>query len=138
MRSVKILSLLVLVISLSGCLDSTSNGPEVIIEHSSRSNYYIANHTDSDLNVTYAIAFLNMDSTVAVLANSTTKIFEAGDIGSSPSPSSAFESLVFSELSNNNTSPLLTIQPIVDQNWAVTGEKDATRFELLITNEDID
>ncbi|MEX1136835.1 MAG: hypothetical protein WEB89_08025 [Balneolales bacterium] len=135
MKSVKLLFLLVFITSLVGCLDTT-NGPEVITEPSSRSNYFIVNQTKSDLNVTYKIAFLDMDSTVAVLADSTTKIFEAGDIGSSPPPSSAFENLRFFELSNDNTSPLLTIQPIVNEDWSVTGEDDATRFELVITNDD--
>ncbi|MEX0779947.1 MAG: hypothetical protein WD491_07855 [Balneolales bacterium] len=136
MKSMKILFLLVFVTSLVGCLHET-NGPEVITEHSARSNYYIVNQTESDLNVTYEIAFLEMDSTVAILADSTTKIFEAGDIGSSPPPTTAFEKLSFFERSDNNTSPLLTIQPIVDENWDVTGEDDATRFELVITNDDI-
>ncbi|MCH2450970.1 MAG: hypothetical protein MK198_12605 [Gracilimonas sp.] len=136
MKSVKLLFLLVFVTSLVGCLDTT-NGPEVITEPSARSNYYIVNQTESDLNVTYEIAFQNMDSTVAVFADSTTKICEAGDIGSSPPPSSALEKLSFFEMSNNNTSPLLTIQPIVDENWGVSGEEDATRFELVITTEDI-
>jgi len=136
MKSVKLLFLLVFIISLVGCL-GTTNGPEVITEPSARSNYFIVNQTESDLNVTYKIASLDMDSTVTVLADSTTKIFEAGDIGSSPPPSSAFENLRFFELSNNNTSPLLTIQPIVNEDWGVTGEDDATRFELVITNDDI-
>lgn len=136
MKSVKLLFLLVFIISLVGCLDTT-NSPEVITEPSTRSNFFIVNQTESDLNVTYKIAFLDMDSTVAVLADSTTKIFEAGDIGSSPTPSSAFEKLRFFGLSNNNTSPLLTIQPIVNEDWGVTGEDDATRFELVITNDDI-
>lgn len=136
MKSVKLLFLLIFITSLVGCLDTT-NGPEVITEPSTRSNYYIVNQTESDLNVTYKIAFLDMDSTVAVLADSTTKIFDAGDIGSSPPPTSAFEKLSFFELSNNNTSPLLTIQPIVNEDWRVSGEDDATRFELVITNDDI-
>lgn len=136
MKSVKLLFLLVFITSLVGCLDTT-NSPEVITEPSTRSNFFIVNQTESDLNVTYKIAFLDMDSTVAVLADSTTKIFEAGDIGSSPTPSSAFENLRFFGLSNNNTSPLLTIQPIVNEDWGVTGEDDATRFELVITNDDI-
>ncbi|MEX0663041.1 MAG: hypothetical protein WEA58_12915 [Balneolaceae bacterium] len=135
MKFLKLLFLLVFVAFLAGCLD-TPNGPEVITEHSSRSNYYISNQTESDFNVTYEIAFLDRDSTVVVLADSTSKIFEAGDIGSSPPPTSAFEKLSFFERSDN-TSPLLTIQPIVDENWDVTGEDDATRFELVITNDDL-
>lgn len=137
MKLAKLLFLSVFVVSLAGCLDSATNEPEIIIEPAAWSNFYIVNQTDSDLSVTYEIAFADKDSTVAVLADSTVKIFEAGDIGSSPPPSSALGKLSFFKLSNDNTSPILTIHPIVDEDWDVTGEKDAIRFEFVITNDDI-
>lgn len=136
MKFVKLLFLFVFIITLAGCLDNSTD-PEIITEPSTRSNYYIVNQTAIDLNVTYNIAFLDKDSTVAVLADSTTKIFESGGIGSSPPPSSALEELSFFELSDNTKSPLLTIQPIVNENWKATGENEATRFELVITNQDL-
>lgn len=136
MKFGRLLLLFLFAAVLTGCLDSATNEPEVIVEPSARSNFYIVNQTELDVNVIYEIAFLDRDSTVAVPADSTIKIFEAGDIGSSPLPSHAFEELRFFELSNN-ASPLLIIHPIVDENWDISGEDDATGFELVITSDDI-
>lgn len=137
MKSVTLLFSLAFITAIAGCLDATTNEPEVITDYSARSNYYISNQTESDFNVTYKIAFMDLDSTVAVLADSTTKIFEAGDIGSSPSPSSALEKISFFGMEQSNTDPLFTIQPVIDENWGVTGEDDATRFVLVITDDDL-
>ena len=127
-------------VAMGGCLDNTGPEPTVITEPSARSYYYIANQSESDLSVTYKIAFLPMDSTVAVPADSTTQIFESGGISSSPSPSEALANLRFYKLSGDTTSPIFTIEPVVDENWDVSTEYvpgDAvTKYKLVVTEED--
>lgn len=138
MKSLKITSLFACtIVTMVGRLDN-STGPETIIDPSARSYYYIANQNGLDLNVTYKIAFLPMDSTVAVPPDSTTQIFESGGFSYS-SPSKSFDKLSFYSSSGDTTSPILAIQPIVDENWNdVTAEDDTVRkYELIITNEDI-
>lgn len=124
-----------------GCLDSMGSEPTVITEPSGRSYYYIANQSSVDLSAKYKIAFLPMDSTVAVPADSTTQIFETGGIGSPPPPSEAMDKISFYKLPDDTTSPSLTIEPMVDEKWDMSQEYepgDAVRkYVLVIIDEDI-
>lgn len=138
MKTLKSTCLFACIILLVSCLDNnTGPEPTVITEPSARSYYYIANQSESDLSVTYKIAFLPMDSTVAVPADSTTQIFESGGISSSPSPSGALANLRFYKLSGDTTSLSFTIDPVVDENWDVSTEYapgDAvTKYKLVVT-----
>lgn len=80
MKTFKITILLACLISLTGCLDNSSE-PGPVIDYGGISDYYIVNQTDIDLNVTFKIRATGNDSTVAVPANSTFKIFRSGGIG---------------------------------------------------------
>lgn len=127
-----------IIATMAGCLDNNT-GSDTTPELVTRENYYITNQSESDLTLTYKIASADMDSTVAVPADSTTKIFENGGIGNSSTPSSSFASLRFYKKAGDRTSPLLTIEPIVNENWNFTagGDDEPAKYELVITEEDI-
>lgn len=125
------------ILTMVGCLDNNT-GTEIITEPTVKSEYYIANQSGSDLNVTYKMASTNRDSTITIPADSTIKIFESASIGGDTPPSSALSNLSFYKKSDDTT-PLLMIEPIVNENWNRTaGEVDnVTKFELVVTEEDI-
>lgn len=140
MKTFKITILLACLISLAGCLDNSTE-PEPVIDYGGISDYYIANQTDIDLNVTFKIKGTGNDSTVTVPKDSTVKIFRGGGIGGSV-PIGTFSKFSFYKLSDNNMkTPLLVIEPIVNDNWIViknTEEGDNSgNFKLPITEEDL-
>ena len=126
------------IILLAGCLDNNT-GSDTTPELFTRENYYITNQSKLDLILTFKIASTDIDSTVILPADSTTKIFDNGGIGNSSTPSSSFSSLRFYKKSADPTSPILTIEPIVDEKWNLTpGDNDnPAKYELVITDEDI-
>jgi hypothetical protein len=110
-----------------------TTAPELV----TRQSYYIANQSNLELTVTYKIAHTNIDSTVIVPADSTTKIFGNGGVGSSSTPSSSFAKLNFYKSSVDSTvSPLFTIEPIVSDNWDLTPGNPA-KYTLVITGKDL-
>ncbi|HLR32002.1 MAG TPA: hypothetical protein VK074_05895 [Fodinibius sp.] len=127
------------IVAMVGCLDNTGSDPEPITEPMGISYYYIVNQSGLDLNVTYEIAFSDIDSTVAVSADSTTKIFEEGGIGGLFPPSHVLTKLSFYKSSDDSTSPILTIAPVVNENWNLTaGEVDnVAKYELVLSTEDL-
>jgi hypothetical protein len=138
MKLLKPVFLFVVVISLVGCLGNTGAAPIVITEPAATSYYYIANQSESNLNVTYKIANTPVDSAVSVPAGSTTKILELLR-STFPAPSEAFDNLRFYLLSSDTTSPIFTVNPIMDRNWNnITTKSDTVKkYELVITNENI-
>lgn len=138
MNILKISAFFICIISLVGCLKNNT-GVETTHELLTRENYYISNQSKLDLNVTYQIASTEIDSTVALPADSTTKIFENGGIGNSSTPSSSFASLRFYDKSAGTSSPVLTIKPIINDNWQlIPGDNNnSAKYELVITDADI-
>lgn len=124
-----------IMISLAGCI-TNNNEPKPVIDYGGISDYYIANQSDIGLNVTFKIRATGNDSTVTVPVDSTVKIFKDGGIGGSV-PVGTFSKLSFYKLSDNT--PLLVIQPIVHKDWNdVTTEEDSVqKYELVITEEDL-
>lgn len=135
MKTLKITIVLVCLISLVGCLDNSTD-PEPIVEPLGRSYYYVDNQSQSDLNVVYKIADFPVDSAVVVPADTTVKIFQLAR-SSSPTPSEAFGNLRFYTHPGDTTSPILTIEPVVDENWNRTIANDTAKYELVITKEDL-
>lgn len=140
MKTLKITTLLLCLFSLIGCLDNSTD-PELIVEAGGTSDYYIANQSGIDLNVIFKIKATGNDSTIAVPADSTVKIFTDGGIGGSV-PTGTFTKFSFYKLSDNNMeTPLLVIEPIVHDNWNAiknTEEGDYSwKFKLPITGEDL-
>jgi hypothetical protein len=144
MNKLKVLSLVVcLAFILSSCLDNTGTEPTVPTEPGGKTNYYITNQSGSDLNVTYKTTdtYSSIDSTVTVPADSSIKIYTARAIGLVPYPSYALANLGFYKLSGNTSSPLLTIDPVVDDNWNIGRENEkkgtATTWTLTLTQKDL-
>jgi len=141
MKSVALTLLLTCLITLAGCLDNTGSDPDPVVDYGGISDYYIANQSDLDLTLTFKISSTENDSMVAVPADSTVKIFRDGGIGGSV-PIGTFSKLSFYKLSDNNMeTPLLVIEPIVNDNWnAIKNPEEGDyswKFKLPITEEDI-
>lgn len=109
------------VLTMAACLESSTE-PEIIIDYGASSYFYVNNQTDSDMQVTYNIAFIEMDSTVTVPADTTLKIFQAGDIGAPPKPSEALGKITVYQLLENQSSLFLTIDPVTDGDWIIVDE----------------
>lgn len=138
------------VLLMASCLENSTE-PEVIIDYGVTSYFYVNNQTGSDLQLTYKIAFIEMDSTVTVPADTTLKIFQAGDIGMSPKPSDAFHKISVYRFTENQSTLFLTIDPVTDGDWMIVdedlnevdpestnryGEDGSSYYELVITNDD--
>lgn len=154
MKAIKIPIILVcvaFVLTMTACLENSTE-PEIVIDYGASSYYYISNKTGTNLQVTYKIAFIEMDSTVIVPADTTFEIFQAGDIGIPPKPSEAFNKIEISQLMENQSPPFLTIYPVTDEDWTIIDEdlneidpestniyrKDGSaHYELIISDEEI-
>jgi hypothetical protein len=124
------------------CSDQQTNG--LIIEPAGSAHYYINNLTESDLLVEYiATRELNFETgSVEVPADSSALIFTDGIIGRNPKPSDSFSLIRFFR-TDNTASPVLLIEPIVDEDWVVTGSEientgyGLTEYEFTITGQDL-
>jgi hypothetical protein len=141
MKMLKLAFLCICVISLAGCLDNNTESKPVT-DYGGFTEYYIVNQTGLNLNATFrpAPTHTDQDSAVAVPKDSTTKIFKYGGIGGNFPPSQAFGNLIFYKLADKDmTSPLLTIDPIVNENWKIVDveSKNTIGYELTVTDEDL-
>lgn len=134
-----------LLLFFTGC-DNDDNKIE-IIEPVGISDYFIRNSTDIDLSIVFTKSKElgnEVDSTKIVLSNNNEKLLEDAIIGVNPRPSNSFEKIEFFEAPVNKTSqPLLTISPIIDDNWVIVQQNlnsnglGITVFEFVITNDRI-
>lgn len=115
--------------------------PEPVVDPSGTSDYYIANQSATDLKVTYKLKYSKADSTLAIPADSTTKIYEYRTLGRSPiPPSSIFIKLSFYKRSGQDpTNSILVIEPIENDNWnrEQNDHGIGAKYKLLITEEDL-
>lgn len=151
----KVLKILILVASsvftfaMVGCLENSTE-PEIIVDYVASSYYYVGNQTGSDLQITYKIAHIDMDSTLTVPADTTFKIFQSGAIGMPPAPSEVFDKISVYKLPQNQSPPFLTIEPILDEDWGIIdedlnaidpestniyGEDGSINYKYVITND---
>ena len=112
---------LIIMLAMTACLENSTE-PEIITEYVASSYFYVNNQTGSDLQVTYKIAFIEMDSTVTVPADTTFKIFQAGDTGIPPKPSEAIRKIAVYQLLENQSPLFLTFDPVTDGDWMIVDE----------------
>jgi hypothetical protein len=141
MKSLKINFFLAFaIIALSGCLGNTGPEPTEITDPSATTHLSIGNQNDQNLTVMYKTtdAYGGLDSTVALPVDSITQILKPGGF-SPPTPSEALAKLSLYKTSDDISSPSLTIEPVMDENWDdVTAEEDTVKkYELVITEEDL-
>jgi hypothetical protein len=145
MKTFKITFLSVCMVALVGCLDNNT-GTKPVVDPVGYSEYYIVNQSGKDLNAAYDLNTeykgtpIDKDSTVSVPADSSSKLFKLGGIGGYFPPSRTFAKLSFYNLSDSDMkSPLLTIDPIVDEHWKPSrANSNTVKFELVITQNDLE
>ncbi|WP_031425042.1 hypothetical protein [Flavimarina sp. Hel_I_48] len=81
------------------------------------------------------------DSSKTVIANSRLEVFTDGDIGINPAPEDSFSKLEF--YTSTNDSAVLTIDPVLNEDWKVI-EQDLgdsgfglITYEYTVTNTDL-
>ncbi len=141
MHVIKITIALCATMFLAGCL-RREEPPKPVVDYGGITDYYIVNKSGLNLKVTYKIAPtpIYADSTVMLPADTVTQIFRYGGLGGHFPPSYVFDSLNFyKESEDDREKPLLTIEPVSDDNWSDTYKKgDSVRsYELIITSEDL-
>jgi hypothetical protein len=140
MKMFKITFLSACIVALVGCLDNNT-GTKPVVDPGGITEYYVVNQSGSDLNATYKLAPpMDVDSTVTVPTDSTSKIFAWESIVGNFPPSQVFAKIGFYKLSDvDMKSPLLAIDPIADRNWKFTtvNGDDLAKYKLVITKKDL-
>lgn len=148
MKRLKLALLLVCtIVSMGGCLDNTGSETTPVEEIESISFFSIANQSGFDLNVRYNL-HIDIDSMVAVPTDSTALILKRSGVGGYPTPSQALAKLSFYNAADDTTSPIFTVEPIVNETWSDTiitvpiresslDEENVRKYELVITEDDL-
>jgi hypothetical protein len=139
MKAVKLIFLFGMTAAMNVSCMNNRTGSKPVTEITGKSSFYIINRSALDLNARYKTNGI-IDSTIEVPADSTTKIFTSRGLGGDPSPASIFAKISFYKLSDvDMSSPLLTIDPIVNENWKMAGiaDKAARKYERVITDKDL-
>jgi hypothetical protein len=140
-KSLKTSILLATAIFFVSCLKKEAP-PKPIVDYGGITNYFIVNKTGMNLKVTYKISPtpIDKDSTVTLTTDTITQIFKYGGLGGHFPPSYVFDNLLFYNKSDNNKDkPLLTIDPVNDDNWNNVTKKgdNETNYQLIISSDDL-
>lgn len=140
----KYLALLVLAVSLISCDKNDDEG--VVSDAAGYAEYYINNQTDIDLVAIFEKSEdlgSEIDTTEILSAKNSLKILEDAIIGVNPVPADSFMEIKFYDAENLNSEPLLTISPVGNEDWVITGQDfgtsryGSTIYELILRNENL-